>query len=101
MVCGGPVFHRILIIGTMPADERAIRHRQPDSMTYAEIVGRYHPAPDVDEIEGVYFNGIRTIQQKARYVVENKLSGVMVWEVGQDTTDDSSLLRANHEAVAK
>ena len=74
---------------------------KPDqTMTYAEIVRRYHPAPDVDEVEGLSFNGIRTIQLKARYVLENQLGGVMIWELGQDTTDDTSLLRAIHQVVA-
>ena len=68
---------------------------KPDeSLTYAEIVSEYHPAPEVDEVDGVYFNGIRTIQQKARYVTENHLGGVMIWELGQDTTDETSLLQA-------
>jgi chitinase len=75
--------------------------KSDEAMTYAEIVQRYHPAPDVDEVEGVYFNGPRTIQQKARYVMENNLGGVMIWELGQDTTDDTSLLRAIHTVLAK
>jgi chitinase len=70
------------------------------SQTYSEIARRYHPAPDVDEVEGVYFNGIRTIQQKARYARENNLGGLMVWELGQDTTDDTSLLRTIHAVMS-
>jgi chitinase len=75
---------------------------KPDeSLTYAEIVSKYHPAPDVDEVDGIYFNGIRTMQQKARYVTENHLGGVMIWEVGQDTRDDTSLLRAVRGAIPR
>lgn len=62
--------------------------------TYAEIVSARHPAPDVDEVGGVYFNGVATIQQKTRYAREQSLGGVMIWELGQDTADDTSLLRA-------
>jgi GH18 family chitinase len=75
---------------------------KPDqTMTYAEIINRYHPAPEVDEVDGMYFNGIQTIQQKTRYVRESHLGGLMIWELGQDTTDDTSLLRAIHQVVSK
>ena len=65
-----------------------------NAFTYAEIVARYHPAPDVDEAGGIYFNGITTIQQKTRYALAQQLGGVMIWELGQDTADDTSLLAA-------
>lgn len=64
------------------------------ALTYAEIVQRHHPAPDVDEAGDVYFNGITTIQRKTRYALEQQLGGVMIWELGQDTSDETSLLRA-------
>jgi chitinase len=64
------------------------------ALTYAEIVSRHHPAPDVDEVDGIYFNGTTTIQRKTRYALEQQLGGVMIWELGQDTSDDTSLLRA-------
>jgi chitinase len=69
-------------------------HDFSTALTYAEIVRRYHPAPDVDEAGGVYFNGITTIQRKTRYALEQQLGGVMIWELGQDTSDDMSLLQA-------
>lgn len=68
------------------------------ALTYAEIVQRHHPAPDVDEVSDVYFNGIATIQRKTRYALEQQLGGVMIWELGQDTANDISLLRAIYEA---
>ncbi|MGC9393466.1 MAG: glycosyl hydrolase family 18 protein [Anaerolineae bacterium] len=64
------------------------------ALTYAEIVQRHHPAPDVDEAGDVYFNGITIIQRKTRYALEQQLGGVMIWELGQDTSDEMSLLRA-------
>lgn len=69
------------------------------ALTYAEIVSAHHPAPDVDEAGGVYFNGIATIQQKTRYAQEQGLGGVMIWELGQDTADDTSLLRAIYQTA--
>lgn len=64
------------------------------SATYAEIVRGRKPAPDVDQIDEWDFNGIATIQAKTRYAREQKLGGMMIWELGQDTRDESSLLRA-------
>jgi chitinase len=70
------------------------------TLTYAQIVGKYRPAADVDEVDGVYFNGIQTVQRKTRYAREHKLAGVMVWEIGQDASDQHSLLRAIHQVVS-
>jgi len=71
------------------------------AVTYADIVQNHHPEPNVDEIANIYFNGIETIQRKTRYAMENKLGGIMIWEVGQDTRDETSLLRAIYEEVLK
>ena len=68
-------------------------------MTYAEIVRKYKPAPEVDEAGDVYFNGIETIRQKTRYAREKGLGGVMVWELGQDADGKASLLGAVREIV--
>lgn len=76
--------------------------KDPDRvLTYAELVRQYHPAPNSDEAGGVSFNNVATIRRKTRYARENGLNGVMVWEVGQDTRDASSLLRAIAEAATK
>ncbi|MBN1876029.1 MAG: glycoside hydrolase family 18 protein [Anaerolineae bacterium] len=81
-----------LILG-VPFYGRNILH--PDTaLTYAEIMARYHPAPDVDEAGGIYFNGMTMIQQKTRYALEQPLGGMMIWELGQDARDATSLLRA-------
>ena len=77
---------------------RNIKKRN-DSKTYSEIVTTYHPAAGVDEVDGIYFNGINTIQKKTRYAIENKLAGIMIWEIGQDTFDDTSLLGAVNRSV--
>lgn len=42
----------------------------------------------------VYYNGVETMEEKARYAKEN-LGGIMIWELTQDTSDrDKSLLQA-------
>jgi len=68
------------------------------ALSYAQIVSRYHPAPEVDEVEGIYFNGIATIRQKTRYAQDQQLGGIMIWELGQDTRNETSLLRAIYES---
>ena len=71
------------------------------AMTYADIVQNYHPYPNVDEIANFYFNGIETIKQKTHFALDKKIGGIMIWEVGQDTQDESSLLRAIYEVVTE
>ena len=63
-------------------------------MTYAQIVREFKPQPEVDEVDGIYFNGINSVERKTKFALSSKLAGVMAWEIGQDTSDESSLLRA-------
>ncbi len=67
------------------------------AVSYKELQQRYSPAPAQDVVSGYYFNGIDTIRQKVRYAKLRGLAGLMVWEIGQDTTDSSSLLAAISE----
>ena len=67
--------------------------------TYADLISQYHPAPAVDEVGGIYFNGLATIQRKVCFARTASIGGVMIWELGQDTTDNTSLLRAVYEAA--
>jgi chitinase len=68
-------------------------------LSYAEIVEQYHPGPEVDEINNIYFNGMATIQRKTEYALSQHLGGIMIWEVGQDTHDDTSLLKTVYRTV--
>ena len=69
-------------------------------LSYEEIMTRYYPSPVVDEVDGVYFNGLNTIQRKMCYALAENLGGVMAWELAHDTTDSNSLLRRMY-ALAK
>lgn len=89
---------RKLLLG-LPFYGRAVAH--PDTaLAYADILSQFHPAPAVDEAGGMYFNGPATIKQKTRDALARHLSGVMVWEIGQDAPGDASLLKAIRQAVA-
>ena len=71
------------------------------TLTYAQIMDRFAPAAAVNEIEGVYFNGVDLLRQKRKYAVDQKLNGLMIWEIGQDARGDRSLLRQIHADIVK
>lgn len=81
-----------LIVG-IPCYARNMEKRN-QTITWAEIIHKYHPAENVDESDGWYFNGPGTVRMKARLVRNQKLGGVMFWELGQDATGAASLIRA-------
>lgn len=63
-----------------------------EEFAYAQVMSDYSPAPVVDEVNGIYFNGLTGIRRKVCYGIAEGLGGFMVWELSQDTTDSSSLL---------
>lgn len=71
---------------------------RPSWDSYASIVERDPDAPNKDLSNGTYYNGIATIQAKTQLAIE-RASGIMIWELSQDTADSSSLLRAISSAL--
>lgn len=69
-----------------------------DFYTYAEIVDQFKPTDDQEEVQGIFFNGVQTVQRKTCFAVQNGLGGIMIWELGQDTSQHT-LLRAIHQAA--
>ena len=71
------------------------RNIQPPNreLSYAEIMQQYQPAPSVDEVDGIYFNGMDTVQRKTCYAISENIGGMMVWELAHDTLDETSLLQ--------
>lgn len=65
---------------------------------YATIVGWDPGNAQLDQVDEVYYNGIPTIIQKTELALDH-LSGIMMWELGQDDFSDLSLLRAIDETV--
>lgn len=45
-------------------------------------------AADKDNVGNTYYNGRPTIAKKCRYTIENKLGGVMIWQLFQDAHQD-------------
>lgn len=69
------------------------------SMYYKLIRKNYTPEARSDEAGGYYFNGIDTVRKKTDYALKTNLGGVMIWELGQDTMDEYSLLKAINEEI--
>ena len=69
------------------------------SMIYRDIRDEYNIKPSQDEAGGFYYNGIDTVRKKTNYARENKLGGIMIWELGQDSLDEFSLLKAIREEI--
>lgn len=65
-----------------------------NEMSYRSIVSIYNPGPDEDIVDGFFYNGPATVQRKTNFAIQRKLQGVMIWEIGQDATGESSLLSA-------
>lgn len=65
-----------------------------EQITYKTVLERYPGAENKNEIEGehIYYNGKGMIKQKCDYVLENKVGGVMIWEITQDTDDANTSL---------
>ena len=66
-------------------------------LSYAEIMWRYQPEFQLDEVDGMFYNGIETVQRKTCYALSESAGGVMVWELAHDTLDETSLLQAIFE----
>lgn len=82
----------------LPFYGRGIEARDT-TMSYAEIVRQHAPSSDVNEADGLYFNGPDLIRQKVQFAREQALGGVMVWEVSADATGAPSLLNAIAQAL--
>jgi chitinase len=67
--------------------------------TYRQLVRQDPAAPGKDQLGGVHYNGVETIRRKTALALQRG-SGIMIWEITQDTTDESSLLRAIHQTAS-
>lgn len=74
----------------------------PDNtaITYKNIISEFNPDNNVNSVvkngKRYYYNGVDAVTEKAQYVKDNRLYGVMLWELGQDTdiSSDKSLIKA-------
>jgi GH18 family chitinase len=89
----------------LPADQSVLGvpfYARPSEVSYRELVRADPAAAMADEIDfhsvPVNYNGPATIGLKTRLAME-QASGIMIWTITDDTSDDTSLLRAIRAAV--
>ena len=65
--------------------------------SYSAILAEHPGAENADKTGNtIWYNGIPTIKAKSKYVVDEKLGGVMIWELATDSPDHA-LLTAVHD----
>jgi len=63
--------------------------------TYRSMVEQDPDYSQLNQVGQAYYNGIPTIEAKTRLALD-QVSGVMIWELGQDAFNEYSLLPARH-----
>jgi GH18 family chitinase len=81
----------------LPFYGRGVTNRN-EVKTYAEIVAAQSRPLNLEKLNsndfnGISFNGPAMIRSKTEWARNQKLNGVMIWEIGQDATGDDSLLK--------
>lgn len=72
------------------------------SAFYRDILKRFPEdnAQNKDNVGLIWYNGIPTIKKKCKYVADEGIAGVMIWELSQDSHDpETSLLNAAYSAL--
>lgn len=69
------------------------------SVTFGGMVAQNTAYADLDQVGDIYYNGISTIMAKTELALE-EVSGIMIWELGQDAFNEYSLLNTIHETVS-
>ena len=83
----------------LPLFGRKIKSRE--AYSYADIVQKFAPRPEQDEVDGIYFNGPGLIAAKTAWAQSVGLGGVASWELGQDAPGEAALLRLIQNTVRK
>lgn len=65
------------------------------SHTIAEVISFHYENAFIDSFGLIYYNGKPTIEAKVRLAAQD-LAGVMVWELGQDTTGEYAMINTIH-----
>lgn len=74
-------------------------HKSPGSYNYSKILTKFPDAWQKDQVaDTIYYNGIPTIWKKTKLAME-QTSGVMIWELSQDTVGEKSLLKVISSTV--
>ncbi|NWK55035.1 glycoside hydrolase family 18 protein [Verrucomicrobiaceae bacterium N1E253] len=69
------------------------RNQKRDAKAYSQLI--QHQAATSDTVDGFAINSPATMRLKVRYARKQQLAGIMIWELGQDSTKaETSLLQA-------
>jgi chitinase len=63
--------------------------------SYKDILAQFPDADKSDQVgETIWYNGVRTIEAKTKYAIDQKLGGIMIWSLDNDVKGEKSLLDA-------
>jgi chitinase len=89
----------------LPAEKMVLGvpfYSRPGEIPYRKLIAQDPAAAYSDTLEAngslQYYNGIPTIQRKTELAMQ-RASGIMFWEISQDTNDETSLLNAIFQAA--
>ncbi|MEK7950083.1 glycosyl hydrolase family 18 protein [Luteolibacter soli] len=69
---------------------------------YSDILAKHPEASEQDQVgETIWHNGRPTIREKAKFVKDEGLGGVMIWSLDNDVKGEKSLLEALHGELVK
>jgi chitinase len=74
VVMGVPFYGKNFSNGGNPAEYKDIMAANPGV------------SPDADQVGQTWYNGFTTMKKKATFVAENSYGGIMVWQLGGDTS---------------
>ena len=66
------------------------------TVTYGQLIMTGAKFADTDELGEIYYNGRPTIEAKVDLALK-EVGGIMIWELGQDSFDEYSLLNVIHK----
>lgn len=72
------------------------------AISYKQIIEDYpnDKVHQTDSIGLIYYDGMKMIERKSKYIKEKKLGGIMIWELTQDTQNkDKSLMGIIHKEL--
>jgi chitinase len=69
-------------------------------LDYSQILDLFPNAYLTDRVNNIYYNGLNTMVEKTQYIVNNKYSGIMIWEItGDSPVDSTSLLSTIYKVL--
>jgi len=68
-------------------------------LSYADIMQQHPDAYKYDRVNNIYYDGINTMADKTQYLIDHQYSGIMIWEITQDSPVDSTSLLSTIDKV--